>query len=275
MTSRTSAARGGEDDGRHGFLRARAGQAHAVERDRREVGERARLEPAALGPAERRVAARGRRAQQLRGAGARRATPVARRSSSSIARASSNRSITACESLPTASDAPASRSRRAGPMPSARSRSVVGHRQTVTPAPPSSATSSSVRCVAWTAVKRSDSAPASASSAVGVRPCAARHSSFSAGCSETCACSGRPAAHAATVRADSGSTARTLWIAAPTRAAGRSASASTRSAQRLRVGVAEALDPAVQVAGVEQRDADARLRPPRPITAPPIAFGSS
>src|SRR5450755_184645 len=52
--------------------------------------------------------------------------PVARRSSSSTARASSNGSITALESLPSASAAPASSRRSAGPMPSARSRSVVG-----------------------------------------------------------------------------------------------------------------------------------------------------
>ena len=57
--------------------------------------------------------------------------------------------------------------------------------------------------------------------------------SFSAGCSETWACSGRSrsAAHAATVAQASGSTARTLWIAAPMRAPGASASAATRSAQ--------------------------------------------
>ena len=96
--------------------------------------------------------------------------------------------------------------------------------------PPSSATSSSVRCVAWIAVKFAPSAPASASRAVGVMPCAASVSSFSFGCSETCACSGLPAAHSATTRAASGSTARTLWIAAPTRAGPRSASRSTRSA---------------------------------------------
>ena len=139
-------------------------------------------------------------------------------------------------------------------MPSARSRSVVGHRQAVTPAPPSSATSSSVRCVACTAVKRSDSAPASASSPVGVRPWVARHSSFSFGCSETCACSGRSRAHSATTRAASGSTARTLWIAAPTRADGRSADRVHALGPRGGVAVAEALDAAVQVARVEQRD---------------------
>ena len=88
-----------------------------------------------------------------------------------------------------------------------------------------------VKC---TAVNRSESAPASASTAVGRRPWAAMHASFSAGCSETCACSGqsRRSAHPATIAADSGSTARTLWIAAPALAPGpRSPRSSTRSAQ--------------------------------------------
>ena len=65
-------------------------------------------------------------------------TRFASRSSSSTARASSNRSITACESEPSASGDPASRNARAGPMPSARSRSVVGHRHTVVRLAPSS-----------------------------------------------------------------------------------------------------------------------------------------
>ena len=58
-------------------------------------------------------------------------TRLANRSWCSTARDSSNRSITACESEPRASADPASRSARAGPIPSARSRSVVGHRHTV------------------------------------------------------------------------------------------------------------------------------------------------
>jgi len=144
----------------------------------------------------------------------------------------------ACESLPSASRAPASDSVRAGPIPSARSRSVVGHRQTDAPAPPSSAMSSAVTWVAWIAVKRSVRAPASHSTAVGVAPWCSRANSFSAGCSETCACSGAPrcAAHAATTRAASESTARTLWIAAPapsscaTRSAHASAEASRNRA---------------------------------------------
>ena len=153
-----------------------------------------------------------------------------------------------------ASAAPASASRRAGPMPSARSRSVVGHRQIVAPAPPSSATSSSVRCVAWIAVKCSPSAPASASSAVGVRPCRASVSSFSFGCSETCACSGRSGRplgdHARSLRVDR---ADAVDGGADPRgpALGERVDALD---PRSGVAVAEALDPAVQVARVEQRD---------------------
>ena len=167
--------------------------------------------------------------------------------------------MTACESLPVASDAPASSSRRAGPMPSARSRSVVGHRQAVTPAPPSSATSSSVRCVAWTAVKRSDSAPASASSA-GRRAAVRREALLVLlrllGDVRVQRPPRRPrrdrarrlrvdGAHAVDRRAD----ARGRPLRDRVHALGPG----------LRVGVAEALDAAVQVARVEQRDADARL----------------
>ncbi len=88
--------------------------------------------------------------------------------------------------------------------------------------------SASLTCVAWIAVKRSLSAPAQSSSAVGVRPWTASVSAFSAGCSETCACSGadRSAAQRAMTPAASASTARTLWIAAP----GAPPSADTRSA---------------------------------------------
>ena len=55
-------------------------------------------------------------------------------------------------------------------MPSARSRSVVGQKQQQHRAPPSAAMSASSRWVACTAVNRSSSAPASASTPVGVEP---------------------------------------------------------------------------------------------------------
>ena len=118
--------------------------------------------------------------------------PDASRSSSSTARASSSRSITACESLPRVTSAPAARRSDAEAMPSARSRSVVGHRQHQQWCPPSSPTSRPVTYTAWTAVNGWSSAPASASSSVGVRPCSAAHHSFSAGCSDTWACSTQP-----------------------------------------------------------------------------------
>ena len=82
-----------------------------------------------------------RRADQL-GGGPVAALPVASRSSISSPRISSNRSMTAWLSLPRVSRPPASCSRRAGPMPSPRSRSVVGQMQTLVPVVPSSSTSS-------------------------------------------------------------------------------------------------------------------------------------
>src|SRR6266540_2243333 len=80
--------------------------------------------------------------------------PEARRSSNSKARDSSNRSMTAWLSLPTHNGLPAVASAAAGPMPSARSRSVVGHMQTVVRVAPRRRMSSSLRQVAWTAVGR-------------------------------------------------------------------------------------------------------------------------
>ena len=79
--------------------------------------------------------------------------PPASRSSSSTARASSNRSMNACESEPSESVAPAPARLLIAPIPSARSRSVVGQTQQHAPASPSSRTSASSRCVACTAVK--------------------------------------------------------------------------------------------------------------------------
>ena len=140
------------------------------------------------------------------------------------------------------------------------------------------------------AVKRASSAPASASSAVGVRPYASRHASFSAGCSETWACSGAPSRRAALTRRtaatsrEPGSTARTLWIAAPMRA-WRGAALERAHTLGPRVGGAVGkrtwapsggcTDPAVQVARVDQRDAGCRPRRRPAMSAWPIAFGSS
>ena len=82
------------------------GQAHRVEADRHEVGERPGCDRARLGPAERGVAVRGRGAAAATARRGCRARRVASRSSSSTARASSNRSITACESVPSDRRAP-------------------------------------------------------------------------------------------------------------------------------------------------------------------------
>ena len=160
-------------------------------------------------------------------------SPLARRSSSSTARASSNMSITACESLPSDSDAPASLSRRIGPIPSARSRSVVGHTQQHEPRPAEQAhvVVVEMRCVhrgevrgqraglveqrRWGCSRRRPGTPRSRR--------AARTRARAGG-------GPRSAAHPATVAAAAGSTARMLWIAAPMRADSVSSRASTRSA---------------------------------------------
>ena len=204
-----------------------------------------------------RVAAGGGGREQRRARGAAPRTPVASRSSSSIARASSNRSMTACESLPVASArAGVARGARAGPI--AVGEVALGRRaQADACEPPSSATSSSVRCVAWIAVKRAPSAPASASSAVGVRPCAARRVLVLRrllGDVRVQRLAGGPLGdHAARrpgrPRARCGSRRRP----APARAR---RAASTRAAHASRVAVAEALD--ARRAGSRRRAACSR-----------------
>ena len=128
--------------------------------------------------------------------------------------------MTAWLSEPRESGEPAFCRATAGPMPSARSRSVVGHMQVPVPEPPMSAMSSSVRCVLWTPVVRGPSTPCSERSCVGVQPWAARQASFSAVCSDRCTCSGarRSSAQRATVANWPAGTARTEWMAAPIRA---------------------------------------------------------
>ena len=101
-TCRTSVALAAKTTDSSRGLRVRPGEADAVQADGHEVGARARLDPAGVGPPEAGVAPGGRRAQQLDRAVVPR-SPVASRSSSSTARASSNGSMTACESLPNAS----------------------------------------------------------------------------------------------------------------------------------------------------------------------------
>ena len=126
------------------------------------------------------------------------------------------------------------------------------------------------RCVACTAVKRASSAPAPASSAVGVLPYASTQAAFSAGCSDTCACSGRPRSRAqlATTRrrvrvdrahaVDGGAHARGVPVLAQVvDALGPGLRAPVREAELRALG--RRADAAVEVAGVEQRDAHAGL----------------
>ena len=106
-------------------------------------------------------------------------------------------------------------------------------------------------------------------------PCSRRtpaQAAFSAGCSETCTCSGRPAATKLTAPSSARGTARTEWIATPTvMPSGRGevldplgpaadvavAEAKLRPGQRLVPG---GVEPAGQVAGVQQRQPDAGVR---------------
>ena len=140
-----------------------------------------------------------------------------------------------------------------------------------------------VRWVACTAVVSGPRTPASASTCVGVAPYAATQASFSATCSERWTCSGGPPPPrrwCASCRA--GRHGRSGW-----RHRSRIPAHSARSATRLgpRVGAAVVVphlhtlrrraEAGAQVAGVEQRDPDARRRLAASIRARPIAFGSS
>ena len=96
-------------------------------------------------------------------------------------------------------------------------------------------------------------------------PCAARQASFSATCSDRCTCSGMPCAASTTTGSWSRGTARTEWIAAPTRG---SSKAATRSAQRVRVAVGVAhLHPLGRLARTRRRGSRCRAAgsgsPPR------------
>ena len=147
------------------------------------------------------------------------------------------------------------------------------------------ARSASVRWVACTAVRVGPSTPVSASSSVGVRPCAARQASFSARCSERWTCSGRAGGRGRrTVDSAPAGTARTECSAAPIRACGAAGSRATPVRPGVHVAVAEpALHPVQrlavhgggQVERVQQGDPDAGLaRRPRSARAP-ITFGSA
>jgi hypothetical protein len=129
--------------------------------------------------------------------------------------------------------------------------------------------SPSVRWVACTAVVRGPSTPWSASSRVGVQPCAFRQASFSAVCSERWTWSGRrpPLGPAGDGRELIAGTARTEWMAAPIRAfrrpSARRPARPRRPRRRRRSGAGADRRPPSEtggeVAGVEEGDADTGL----------------
>ena len=189
----------------------------------------------AVGPAERRVAVRGRGAQQLaaRGGGRARRWPAARRARSRAPpRTGRSRPASRCRRRAARrrrAAAARARCRRRGRARSSGtgSRSRRPRRAARRP--------SSVTCVAWTAVKRSRQR-AGVGEQRGRRAAVRGQALLVLGRLLGDVRVQRPlrAPTRRRPRADSGSTARTLWIAAPTRAAGPLGSASTRSAQRRR-----------------------------------------
>ncbi len=165
---------------------------------------------------------------------------------------------------------PAAPSAAVGPIPSARSRSVVGQMQQRDRHAASISMSRSLTCVACTAVNRGLSAPTSSSTWTGVRPVRGealgvllrllRHVGMDDGIALAGEARPRRPSH-------SGRTARTEWIAAPMRQVAVAVSDELDDALGPCFGgpVAEArlhrvelgVDAAGQVAGVEQRQADA------------------
>ena len=95
------------------------------------------------------------------------------------------------------------------------------------------------------------------SSSIGRRPCSARHSSISRGCSSACTWSGRPsaAAYRPSSSSQSAGQARTEWGATPTAAPRPRSSSSPR---RYSAGEAwrNRCEPAPGVCGEEQHDRD-------------------
>jgi len=80
--------------------------------------------------------------------------------------------------------------------PSPRLASVVGHAQIRAPAAARRSNSWPSACVAWTTVVRGPRQPQASISSIGRRPCSARHSSISRGCSSAWACSGKSCSEA-------------------------------------------------------------------------------
>ena len=147
------------------MLGSRAGEAGRVEADRDQVGDRPRLDPARLGPADRRVAGGGRRAEQIR-----RRMVAARPGRQALVHLHAARLLEEID-RPRSSRfrgrAMRRRRRAGGPgRPRRRGRAPSSGRGRRVRRPRRGGRSrASARWVAWIAVKRPSSAPASASSA--------------------------------------------------------------------------------------------------------------
>ena len=144
-------------------------------------------------------------------------TPWRSRSCISRARISSNGSTTAWLSLPRHSGTPAVASAPAGPIPSPRSRSVVGQKQARVPVRARRATSSSVRWVACTAVVAGPSAPAVVQERGRGAAVGGEAGGVLVGLLGEVDVQRPVPAHSATTGRAARGTARTEWIAAPTR----------------------------------------------------------
>ena len=185
----------------------------------------------------------------------------------------------------------AQRQRRAGAAPavpaagrpSARSASVVGQITTEQPAPPSTSMSSSVRWVPCTTAVRGPSAPASASSPVGVRPVAASAVRVLRGLLGQVHVQHAVGTGRLHHGRHLGDRHRPHGVDPDAHPQMLSGSSATRSAQASADAVREALlhlvhrnvEATCQVSDVEQGEADAGLLSRHRPRASPMAFGSS
>ena len=225
----------------HRLLRPAAGRAHGVQRDRHQVGPRADRDDARR-PASPAPHARPRptAAHQL-GRGEQAAPPGAQ----PLVQFHPARLLEQVDhGVRVRADAQRAAGvgqRPPGPRPSARSRSVVGHRHTVVSRSPSSARSLSVR---WIGVDRRGARAehAGVGEHLGRRPSIVderRPGSRPAARTGGRAAARPVAAQSAPSASPAAGTARTLWIAAPTRAPGGGFKAPTRAAHAVDRAVAE------------------------------------
>ena len=263
-----------------------AGGPHRGEVHRDEVRRRPDGDPPGLRPAER---AGGRwpwrRSAAPRRTSARGCRYAAARAARRAASPRAGRSPPGCRCRPTAGSRPRASDANA-PMPSASSRSVVGHRQTPVPDGREEVEVPSLRCVACTAVVRGPRTPRSESQAVGDMPVRLLAGDVLRGLLGDVHVQRAPTETWPTRRrlsAASAGTARTEWIGGADanvlrRAEGRdplgpgfdepSANRSCTPANRF-------AEPRGQVAGVEQRQAEPGLRRCRLGSAALIALGSA